>query len=163
MSRVCQITGKRPMTGNTVSHANNRRRRRFLPNLHVQRFWLESERRFVSLRVSTRGLRTIEKKGIETQFAAVLQQTTATTAKLTTLRQELSADIARHAAANGRTVARLDEALQALDGKSDAAVPARAGRGDAPRRGRPLLSRRRPPRIPGMTRPRKVISPVIAK
>ena len=65
MSRVCQITGKRPMTGNTVSHANNRRRRRFLPNLHVQRFWLESERRFVSLRVSTRGLRTIEKKGIE--------------------------------------------------------------------------------------------------
>ena len=65
MSRVCQITGKRPMTGNTVSHANNRRRRRFLPNLHVQRFWLESERRFVSLRVSTRGLRTIEKKGID--------------------------------------------------------------------------------------------------
>ena len=65
MSRVCQITGKRPMTGNTVSHANNRRRRRFLPNLHVQRFWLEGERRFVSLRVSTRGLRTIEKKGIE--------------------------------------------------------------------------------------------------
>lgn len=65
MSRVCQITGKRPMTGNTVSHANNRRRRRFLPNLHVQRFWLESERRFVSLRISTHGLRTIEKKGIE--------------------------------------------------------------------------------------------------
>ena len=69
MSRVCQITGKRPMTGNTVSHANNRRRRRFLPNLHVQRFWLESERRFVSLRVSTRGLRTIEKKGIENVVA----------------------------------------------------------------------------------------------
>ena len=69
MSRVCQITGKRPMTGNTVSHANNRRRRRFLPNLHVQRFWLESERRFVSLRVSTRGLRTIEKKGIEAVVA----------------------------------------------------------------------------------------------
>jgi large subunit ribosomal protein L28 len=65
MSRVCQITGKRPMTGNRVSHANNRRRRRFLPNLHVQRFWLEGERRFVSLRVSTRGLRTIEKQGIE--------------------------------------------------------------------------------------------------
>ena len=65
MSRVCQVTGKRPMTGNTVSHANNRRRRRFLPNLHTQRFWVESERRFVSLRVSTRGLRTIEKKGIE--------------------------------------------------------------------------------------------------
>lgn len=65
MSRVCQITGKGPMTGNTVSHANNKRRRRFLPNLHTQRFWLESERRFITLRVSTRGLRTIEKKGVE--------------------------------------------------------------------------------------------------
>ena len=51
MSRVCQITGKKPMTGNRVSHANNKRRRRFLPNLHVQRFWVESERRFVRLRV----------------------------------------------------------------------------------------------------------------
>lgn len=65
MSRVCQVTGKGPMSGNRVSHANNRRRRRFLPNLHDQRFWLESERRFVSLRVSMHGLRTIEKKGIE--------------------------------------------------------------------------------------------------
>ena len=65
MSRVCQVTGKRPMTGNRVSHANNKRRRRFLPNLHVHRFWLESERRFVTLRVSTHGLRTIEKRGIE--------------------------------------------------------------------------------------------------
>jgi len=65
MSRVCQVTGKAPTTGNTVSHANNRRRRRFLPNLHTQRFWLESEGRFVSLRVSTRGLRTIEKQGID--------------------------------------------------------------------------------------------------
>ena len=74
MSRVCQITGKRPMTGNTVSHANNRRHRRFLPNLHVQRFWLESERRFVSLRVSTRGLRTIEKKGIEKVVAELRKQ-----------------------------------------------------------------------------------------
>ena len=65
MSRVCQITGKGPMSGNTVSHANNRRRRRFLPNLHDQRFWLESEKRFVTLRVSIHGLRTIEKRGIE--------------------------------------------------------------------------------------------------
>jgi large subunit ribosomal protein L28 len=65
MSRVCQVTGKGPMSGNRVSHANNRRRRRFLPNLHDQRFWLESERRFVSLRVSMHGLRTIEKRGIE--------------------------------------------------------------------------------------------------
>ena len=53
MSRVCQITGKRPATGNTVSHANNRRRRRFLPNLHTQRFWLEGEKRWLTLRVST--------------------------------------------------------------------------------------------------------------
>lgn len=74
MSRVCQITGKRPLTGNRVSHANNKRRRRFLPNLHVQRFWLESERRFVSLRVSTRGLRTIEKNGIEKVVADLRAQ-----------------------------------------------------------------------------------------
>lgn len=74
MSRVCQITGKRPMTGNTVSHANNKRRRRFLPNLHVQRFWVESERRFVSLRISTRGLRTIEKKGIDAVIADLRAQ-----------------------------------------------------------------------------------------
>jgi large subunit ribosomal protein L28 len=69
MSRVCQITGKKPMTGNTVSHANNKRRRRFLPNLHVQRFWLESEKRWVSLRVSGNGMRTIEKKGAEVVVA----------------------------------------------------------------------------------------------
>jgi large subunit ribosomal protein L28 len=64
MSRVCQVTGKRPVTGNTVSHANNRRRRRFLPNLHTQRFWLEDEKRWVTLRVSTNALRTIEKNGL---------------------------------------------------------------------------------------------------
>jgi len=74
MSRVCQITGKRPVTGNTVSHANNRKRRRFLPNLHTQRFWLEGEKRFVSLRVSTRGLRTIEKKGIDAVVAELRAQ-----------------------------------------------------------------------------------------
>jgi large subunit ribosomal protein L28 len=65
MSKVCQITGKAPMSGNTVSHANNRKRRRFLPNLHKQRFWLEGEKRWISLRVSGNGLRTIEKKGID--------------------------------------------------------------------------------------------------
>jgi len=69
MSRVCQITGKRPITGNTVSHANNKRRRRFLPNLHTQRFWLEGEKRWVSLRVSTNAMRTIEKKGLEAVLA----------------------------------------------------------------------------------------------
>lgn len=65
MSRVCEITGKRPAVGNRVSHANNKKRRRFLPNLHTQRFWLEEEKRWVSLRISANGLRTIEKKGIE--------------------------------------------------------------------------------------------------
>lgn len=65
MSRVCEITGKRPAVGNRVSHANNKRRRRFLPNLHTQRFWLEGEKRWVTLRISTNGLRTIEKRGIE--------------------------------------------------------------------------------------------------
>ena len=69
MSRVCQITGKRPASGNTVSHANNRRRRRFLPNLHTQRFWLEGEKRWISLRVSGNGLRTIDKNGIEAVVA----------------------------------------------------------------------------------------------
>jgi large subunit ribosomal protein L28 len=69
MSRVCQITGKRPITGNTVSHANNKRRRRFLPNLHTQRFWLESDKRWVTLRVSANGMRTIEKKGLEAVLA----------------------------------------------------------------------------------------------
>ena len=69
MSRVCQVTGKRPITGNNVSHANNRTRRRFLPNLHVHRFWVESERRFVSLRVSCLGMRIIDKKGIDAVLA----------------------------------------------------------------------------------------------
>ena len=69
MSRVCEVTGKRPAVGNTVSHANNRKKRRFLPNLHEQRFWLEDEKRWVKLRVSTRGLRTIEKNGIDTVVA----------------------------------------------------------------------------------------------
>ena len=65
MSRVCQVTGKGPMSGNNVSHAHNKTRRRFLPNLHTQRFWLETEQRFVKLKVSRKGLRIIDKKGIE--------------------------------------------------------------------------------------------------
>jgi large subunit ribosomal protein L28 len=69
MSRVCQVTGKRPVVGNNVSHANNRKKRRFLPNLHQQRFWLESEKRWVSLRISGSGLRTIDKLGIEAVVA----------------------------------------------------------------------------------------------
>jgi large subunit ribosomal protein L28 len=66
MSRVCQVTGKRPQSGNNVSHANNRTRRRFLPNLHEHRFWVSSEKRFVKLRVSTKGMRIIDKLGIDT-------------------------------------------------------------------------------------------------
>jgi large subunit ribosomal protein L28 len=65
MSKVCQVTGKRPMSGNNVSHAHNKTRRRFLPNLHYHRFWVESENRFVKLRVSTHGMRIIDKKGID--------------------------------------------------------------------------------------------------
>ncbi len=69
MSRVCEVTGKRPTVGNRVSHANNRKKRRFLPNLHVQRFWLEDEKRWVKLRLTTAALRTIEKNGIESVIA----------------------------------------------------------------------------------------------
>lgn len=69
MSRVCEVTGKRPAIGNTVSHANNKKKRRFLPNLHEQRFWLEDEKRWIKLRVSSRGLRTIEKNGIDSVVA----------------------------------------------------------------------------------------------
>ncbi len=66
MSRVCQVTGKRPISGNNVSHANNKTRRRFLPNIKKHRFWVEEENRFVSLKVSTKGIRIIDKLGIKT-------------------------------------------------------------------------------------------------
>ncbi len=69
MSRVCQVTGKRPMSGNNVSHAKNRTRRRFLPNLHVHKFWVPSENRAVRLTVSSKGMRIIDKKGIDTVLA----------------------------------------------------------------------------------------------
>ncbi len=69
MSRICQVTGKRPMSGNNVSHAKNRTRRRFLPNLHTHRFWVEAEKKFVSLRVSSNGMRIIDKKGIDVVLA----------------------------------------------------------------------------------------------
>ena len=71
MARVCQVTGKRPMTGNNVSHAKNRTRRRFLPNLHTHRFWVESENRFVRLRLTSKGMRIIDKKGIDTVLAEI--------------------------------------------------------------------------------------------
>ncbi|MDF1677563.1 MAG: 50S ribosomal protein L28 [Legionellaceae bacterium] len=66
MSRVCQITGKRPTTGNRVSHANNKTKRRFLPNIQSHRIWVEEEARFITLKVSTKGLRIIDKLGIQT-------------------------------------------------------------------------------------------------
>ena len=69
MARVCQVTGKRPQKGNHVSHANNKTRRRFFPNLQYRRFWLESEKRWIRLRLSQKGLRTIDKKGIEVGLA----------------------------------------------------------------------------------------------
>lgn len=69
MARVCQVTGKKPMTGNNVSHANNRTKRRFMPNLQSRRFWVESEKRWVRLRLTNAGLRTIDKLGIETVLA----------------------------------------------------------------------------------------------
>lgn len=74
MSKVCQVTGKRPQSGNNVSHANNRTRRRFLPNLNNKRFWLESEKRYVRLRVSSKGLRIIDKHGIEKVLADLRAQ-----------------------------------------------------------------------------------------
>nr|WP_296748182.1 50S ribosomal protein L28 [Thioalkalivibrio sp.] len=69
MARVCQVTGKRPITGNNVSHANNKTRRRFLPNLHSHRFWVESEQRFIRLRLSSKGMRVIDKRGIDAVLA----------------------------------------------------------------------------------------------
>ena len=71
MTKVCEVTGKRPVAGNNVSHANNRTRRRFLPNLHERRFWVESEDRYVKLRVSAKGIRIIDKKGIDVVLAEI--------------------------------------------------------------------------------------------
>jgi large subunit ribosomal protein L28 len=69
MARVCQVTGKRVLTGNNVSHANNKTHRRFLPNLHYRRLWVESEKRWITLRLSQQGLRTIDKKGLDVVLA----------------------------------------------------------------------------------------------
>ena len=69
MARVCQITGKKPQTGHHVSHANNKTKRRFMPNLQRRRFWVEGENRWVSLRLTNAGLRLIDKKGIEAVLA----------------------------------------------------------------------------------------------
>jgi len=71
MAKVCQVTGKKPMVGNNVSHANNRTKRRFLPNLQNRRFWVESENRWVSLRLTNAGLRLIDKNGIDSVLADI--------------------------------------------------------------------------------------------
>ena len=71
MPRVCQVTGKKPLNGNRVSHANNKTKRVFLPNLHYRRFWIESQNRWIRLRVSTAGLRRIDKLGIEAVLAEI--------------------------------------------------------------------------------------------
>ena len=71
MSKVCQVTGKRPAVGNNVSHAMNKTRRRFLPNLHCHRFWVEEEQRFVKLRVTAKGIRIIDKLGIDQVLADI--------------------------------------------------------------------------------------------
>jgi ribosomal protein L28 len=69
MARVCMVTGKKPMVGNNVSHANNRTKRRFLPNLQNRKFWVESENRWVSMRITNNALRTIDKNGIDAVLA----------------------------------------------------------------------------------------------
>jgi large subunit ribosomal protein L28 len=74
MSKVCKVTGKRPLSGNIVSHANNKTRRRFEPNLKTHKFWVESENRFVRLRVSAKGIRTIDKNGIEAVLNKIKQE-----------------------------------------------------------------------------------------
>lgn len=74
MARVCQVTGKKPMAGNNVSHANNKTKRRFLPNLQNRRFFVESENRWVSIRLSKAGLRTIDKLGIDAVLADMRQR-----------------------------------------------------------------------------------------
>ena len=77
MARVCQVTGKRPMVGNNVSHANNKTKRRFLPNLQYRRFWLENEKRWVRLRVTNAALRIIDRDGIEAVLAKMAAKAAA--------------------------------------------------------------------------------------
>ena len=82
MSRVCEVTGKKPAVGNRVSHANNKQRRRFLPNLHTQRFWVETEKRWVTLRLTTSGMRTVEKKGIDKVSRSCARRAASSSARL---------------------------------------------------------------------------------
>jgi large subunit ribosomal protein L28 len=74
MSKVCIVTGKRPVTGNNVSHAQNKNKRRFLPNLHTHRFWVENENKYIKLKISAKGMRIIDKKGIDVVLADLRSQ-----------------------------------------------------------------------------------------
>lgn len=74
MSRICQVTGKKPITGNHVSHAHNKSKRRFLPNVHEHRFWVESEQRFIKLKVSAKGMRIIDRLGIDKVLERIRNQ-----------------------------------------------------------------------------------------
>ncbi|MBP3194270.1 MAG: 50S ribosomal protein L28 [Cardiobacteriaceae bacterium] len=74
MSRTCQVTGKKPQVGNKVSHANNKTKRRFLPNIQEHRFWLESEKRFIKLKVSAHGMRVIDKRGVDAVVAELRER-----------------------------------------------------------------------------------------
>ncbi|MCK5663030.1 MAG: 50S ribosomal protein L28 [Thiotrichaceae bacterium] len=74
MAKVCQVTGRRPLSGNNVSHANNKTKRRFLPNLHNHRFWVASQKRWVKLRLSSQGIRLIDKKGIDVVLAEMRER-----------------------------------------------------------------------------------------
>ncbi len=74
MAKVCQVTGKRPVSGNNVSHAHNKTKRRFLPNLHIHRFWVASENRWIKLRLTSKGMRNIDKLGIDVVLADMRQR-----------------------------------------------------------------------------------------
>jgi large subunit ribosomal protein L28 len=75
MSRVCQVTGKKPTTGNNVSHAHNKTKRRFLPNVHERRFWSEKEQKFIKLKVSAKGMRIIDKRGLDVVLEDIRKRT----------------------------------------------------------------------------------------
>lgn len=90
MARICQITGKRPQTGNNVSHANNKTKRRFLPNLHKKRFFIEEENRWITLKVCTSALRTIDKKGIATVLREAKKKGTLDARVIKELKKEVA-------------------------------------------------------------------------
>ena len=89
MSKVCQVTGKRPMSGNNVSHAKNRTRRRFEPNLHSHRFWVEDEKRFIKLRLSAKGIRIVDKRGINKVLEDIRKRGEKVSGEIIWLKEEI--------------------------------------------------------------------------